>query len=98
MYGINLARFSFYDNLERIWFLEEIFLLIITSMKIVLRMLFWASSNTNFQFHAEELIWKSYIVVEALPTTSQVKLIDKREFAKVVLDKNFETFIIYVGA
>lgn len=34
----------------------------------------------------------------ALPTTNRVELINKREFAKAVLDKNFETFVIYMVA
>ncbi len=39
-----------------------------------------------------------YTSVEALPTTCWAKLIDKREFAKAALDKNCETFVIYVLA
>lgn len=32
-----------------------------------------------------------------MPTISWVKLIHKQEFAKAVLNKNFETFVIYVA-
>lgn len=39
----------------------------------------------------------SYITVEVLPTTSRVKLIDKKRFTKTTLDKNWETFIIYIS-
>ncbi len=39
-----------------------------------------------------------YIAVEALPITSRVKLIDKREFAKAAMDGNPETFVVYVAA
>ena len=34
---------------------------------------------------------------KTLPTTSQVELIDKKEFAKAALDKNLETFVVYNG-
>ncbi len=38
----------------------------------------------------------SYTTVEALSTTSWVKLIDKREFAKAALDGNSETFVMHI--
>ncbi len=93
-----LARFSLQDSLGRVWFFEKTFLLADTSMEVVLGMLFLALSNADFQFGVEKLIWRSYTIAEALPTTSQVKLIDKREFANVALDKNSETFIMHVTA
>lgn len=34
-------------------------------------------------------------MIEALSTTSSVKSIEKREFAKATLDKNSETFVVY---
>ncbi len=36
-------------------------------------------------------------LAEALPTTSWVEVINKKEFAKAVLDKNSETFVVYVA-
>ena len=62
-------------------------------MEIVLEMFFLAFSNINFQYYVDKLIWRFYIVVEILPTTSWVKLIDKKKFAKLVLNENFRTFI-----
>lgn len=32
-----------------------------------------------------------------LHTTCQVKLFDKKKFAKIALDNNFETFVIYIA-
>ncbi len=69
-----------------------------TYIEVVLKMSFLAFANANFQFGTEELTWKIYTIIEALPTTSQVKLIDKRKFAKAALDVNLETFVIYVLA
>lgn len=37
-------------------------------------------------------------MAETLPTTSWIKLINKKAFAKEVLDKNLETFIMYISA
>ncbi len=38
------------------------------------------------------------MVVEVLPTTSQMKFINKKEFAKVAIDKNPKTFVVYMSA
>ena len=67
-------------------------------MEVVLEMLFLTFSNANIEFAEKELTWRSYIAVEALPTTKQVKLIDKKEFAKTALDEKFKTFVMYVAA
>ncbi len=75
------------------------FLLADTSMEVVLGMLFLSLSNTDVKFaELEKLIWRSYIVAEALPITSRVELIDKKEFAKAALDENSETFVVHVAA
>ena len=45
----------------------------------------------------KKLTWKFYTTAKALSTTKQVKFINKKEFAKAVLDKNPENFVIYVA-
>ncbi len=67
-------------------------------MEVVLGLPFLALSNADFQFGAEKLTWRSYTTAEALPTTSRVELIDKREFAKAALDENSETFVVHISA
>ncbi len=67
-------------------------------MAVVLGMPFLALSNADIPFGTEKPTWRTYIVTEALPTTSRVKLIDKREFAKVALNGNLETFVVHVLA
>ncbi len=60
---------------------------------------FLSFSNADVEFkELGKLIWRSYTTVEALPTTSWVELIDKREFAKAALDGNSETFVVHVAA
>lgn len=98
-YNMILTSFLLHDSLERIWFFEETFLLADTSMEVVLKILFLSLSNTDVEFaELEKLTWRLYIIAEALPITSQVKLIDKKKFAKVTLDENSETFIIHKAA
>ncbi len=92
------ASFSLQNSLGKVRFFEETFLLADTSIEVVLTMPFQALSNADFQFYAEELIWRSYTTAEALPITSRIELIDKREFARSALNKNSNTFVIHVSA
>lgn len=52
-------------------------------------------SNIDFQFGIRELTWRLYTIAKTLLITRQVELIDKQEFAKTTLNKNFETFVMY---
>ena len=79
------ASFLLQDCLVRTRFFEKTFLLADTSMEMVPTMRFLAFSNADFLFGVEKLTWRAYIVAKALSTTSWVKLIDKKEFAKAVL-------------
>ncbi len=97
-YEMVSTSFLLQDSLGRVRFFEETFLLADTSIEVVLGMPFPALNNADFQFVAEELTWRSYTAAEALPTTSRVKLIDKKEFAKAALNENSETFIVHVLA
>lgn len=66
-----------------------------TNIEVVQGMLFLFLSNTNVEFtKLGKLMWRSYTIARALFTTSRVKHIDKKEFAKAVLDKNLETFVM----
>lgn len=58
-------------------------------------MLFLVFCNANFEFDIKKLIWRSYIIAKVLLITSWVKLINKKEFAKPILDKDFETFVVH---
>ena len=68
-------------------------------MGMILEIFFFFFSNADVKFaELEKLIWKTYTAVEALSTTSWIKLISKRKFAKTALDKNFEIFIVHISA
>lgn len=95
-YNMALTKFLIKDSLEKIWFIEEMFLLTNTSIEVVLGMLFLFLNNANIRFGNEKLTLTSYTIVKILPTTSWIKLINKRKFTKIVLDKNSETFVIYI--
>ncbi len=98
-YGMVSASFSLLNSLGRIRFFEKSFLLADTSMEMVLGMPFLSLSNADVKFaELEKLIWRLYMVIEALLITNQMELIDKREFAKAVMDKNSETFVVHISA
>lgn len=66
-------------------------------MGLVLRMLFLSLSNSDVEFaKSEKLTWESYDNGKALPITSQIKLIGKKEFAKAALNQNSKIFVLYV--
>lgn len=57
-------------------------------MEATLRLFFLFLKNVNIKFAKKpgKLTWRSYTITEILPNTSQIKLIDKIEFVKIVLD------------
>ena len=54
-----IAGFSIQDKIGKIRFFEETFLLLDTSMEVVLGMLFLALNNTDIQFDIESFTWRS---------------------------------------
>lgn len=81
------------DKLGRAHFFQKTFLL--AKIKDVLGMPFLTLNNMDIKFAEKELIWTTYTTIEALSTTRRVQLID---FAKAVLDKNFELFVVNVSS
>ena len=67
-------------------------------MKMVLELRFLTFSNIDIQFAKKKLSWRSYTIEETLPTTCQIELINKKEFAKAALDENIKAFMMYVSS
>ena len=59
-------------------------------------MFFFTLSNVDIQFAWGKFTQLSYTTKEALLTISHIKLIDKKEFTKAVLDKNLKAFIVHM--
>ena len=91
-----LASFQLEDKLGLTRYFQETFLLADINRKVVLGMPFLILSNANIQFAKKELAWRSYTSAEALPTTKQVEIINKKEFVRAALDKNVEAFVVHV--
>ncbi len=97
-YGMVVSSFSILDKDGRERFFEESFLLIHLKPDVMLRMPCLTLSNTDINFQARDLQWRSYTTGDVLSTTKQVKLIGKKEFALVALNLEHETFIVHVAA
>ncbi len=48
------------------------------------------------QVMKKKLEWRHYITTEVLLNTKRMELINKKKFATAALDKNAETFIVYI--
>ncbi len=83
------------DRKER--FFEESFLLANVRPDIVFGMPFLTMSNADVNFQARDLQWRSYTTGGVLPTTRQVELIEKKEFAAAAPDPEYEAFIVHVA-
>ena len=66
--------------------------------EIVLGMFFLTISNADVDFQVWNLQWRSYTIGDVFPTTRQVKLIGKKEFAAAALNPEHKTFVLYVAA
>lgn len=72
-----------------------------TCIEVALGLLFLSLNNADINFIERSIVGptlRTYSAVETLPITYQVKLIDKKEFAKVAFDRNLETFVVYIIA
>lgn len=54
-------------------------------------------SKANIQFVERVLIWRSYITAKTLLIIKYIKLINKKKFAKIILDKKLKTFVVYIA-
>lgn len=59
-------------------------------------MLFLTFGNTVIQIAEQELVQRTYITAETLPTTQNIEIINKNKFAIIVLNKDNKTFVVYI--
>ena len=64
---------------------------------MVLGMLFVILSDADVDFLKRKLWWRSYTIEKALPTTKQIELVRKKEFAAAAFNLRHETFIVHVA-
>ena len=96
IYKIVVAAFLMTDKANWIRFFKKVFLVANISPKVVFGMLFLILSRVDIDFLDRKFCWGTYITKEAFPTIRHVELVGKKEFAAIVLDPEYETFIIYI--
>lgn len=68
-----------------------------TSIDVIFGMTFLFFSNANVKFTEKELIWRIYSASDALPTTKQIQLIDRKKLAAAALNLSKEAFVVHVA-
>lgn len=66
-------------------------------MKIVLGISFLVLTIADIQFSIKDLTSKSFVTLEPL-VIIRIKFLNKKEFAKIALGENPETFVMYISA
>lgn len=98
IYGMLLTKFSIQDSLRKVQFFKKTFLLTNTNIELILGIPFLFLNNIDIEFaKPRKLTWKSYTIAKILFITNWIQLINKKKFAKTVLDRNFKTFVIYIS-
>ena len=92
-----IADFQVEDKANRPKFFQETFLVADTQFEVILGMSFLKISNADMSFSERTLTWKTYITNEALPTTEQIQIINKKDFIIAALDADNETFVVHVA-
>ena len=87
-FGMVTAGFLLQDKLGKVRFFQETFLVADTRMEVVLGMPFHSLSSADIRFTERELVWRTYIDAETLPTTRRVETTDKKTFAAATLSKD----------
>ena len=95
-YRMVVAAFLIVDKRNQVSFFEETFFVANVSSEVVFWMLFLTLSNVNINFLGRKLLWRTYIIKKALPTTKSVELVEKKEFAAVILKPEYETYVIHI--
>ena len=93
-----VAAFSVTDPAIRVRFFEKTFLVVKVSLDVVFEMFFLTLSDADIDYPKKRLWWRLYTIEEAFPTTTQVELVRKKEFAAVTFDLGYETFVVYVAS
>ena len=65
---------------------------------VVFKMLLIIFSNAYLWFTHKVLFWGSYNITTTLLTIQKIEIIDKKEFVVIILDKEDETFMVYIVA
>ena len=95
-YRIIVAAFLVIDKANQVRFFKKTFLVANFSPEVVLGMSFFTFSSINIDFWRQKLWWRTYIIYKVFLTINHIKLVEKKEFAALALNSEYEIFIVYV--
>ena len=64
--------------------------------ELIFEIFFLKLCNINLLFSKKTLMWKNYIINEALLTTKQVQIINKKVFIIALFNINSKMFIMHI--
>ena len=96
-YGIVVAAFLVTDQIDRIRFFEETFVVTNISPDLVFGMSFFILSGADINFLKKNLWWRFYTIKKAFLIAKRIEVVEKRELAVVVLDLGYEIFVVYIA-
>lgn len=91
-----IAIFQMRDMVGRSQYFEKIFLLADIDISVALDMLFFILSNVEINFLDYELVERSFITADVLPTIKRIKLVEKRGFAAMALSPDKKMFVVHI--
>ena len=68
-----------------------------TKFGVILEMLFLKLSNADVSFNKETFTWRTYTTNKALSAIKRVKIINKKTFVIMALDRDRETLVVHVA-
>ena len=92
-----IADFQVEDKANRPRFFQEAFLVANIKFEIILGIFFLKLCNADMSFSKKTLMWKTYTIKKALPTTKQVQIINKKDFVIAALNANNKIFVVHVA-
>lgn len=96
IYGITIEGFKVQNKLGKARFFQKIFLVAYNNNELIFKMFFLNFSKIEINFAYKRFTWRTYIIAEAFSTTKKDQIINRKKFAKRVLDLDQKTFVIHV--
>ena len=98
IFGIVVAVFSVMKKANQIRFFKETFLVANVNLKVVFGMSFLTLSSADIDFLGQKLWWRTYTIKKAPPTIRRIDLMGKKKFVAIMLDLEYEIYIVHVGS
>ena len=97
IFRLVIADFQVDNKVGKPRLFQKNFLVTNIKFEVILGKFFLKISNANISFGEKILTWKFFTIIQSLPTTNQVQLINSTKFVIAALDTDSKTFVVYVA-